>query len=121
MPRNQLFDYLTARDAFAEIRASDGWTCRHGFQDGKIGLWVARTEPPHVRPMFLTSRDQWLWARDMVEQAADEGRLGQQPLPLTDGGASAPSTGVAAAAPTRAKGRSDLHRLADSHSEGERR
>jgi hypothetical protein len=82
MPRNQPFDYLTARDTFAEIRATPGWSCRHGFHEGKLGIWLARTAVPTVRPLFISSRDQWLWARDMVEAAGESQEPAQAPLPI---------------------------------------
>lgn len=121
MPRNEALDYLTARDLFAEIRATPGWACKHGFQEGKIGLWLRRVDPPHIKPIYLTARDQWLWVRDMVEESDAANDLTQAPLPL-GGSAGDKTTGEGAGgAPTRATRPRDPHRLADSPHGGEAR
>ena len=46
---------------FAEIRDNAGWTCRHGMDGHRIGIWCWRTESPMVKPFLVLSRSEWLW------------------------------------------------------------
>lgn len=121
MARNERLDYPGAVALFSEIRASGGWTCKHGYHDGHIGIWLERTTAPFIKPTFVDQRDSWLWLRDMYEEMTENGTATQAPLPLDPSAGGRTRGEAAAAAPTRATGQSDLRRLADSHSEGERR
>lgn len=121
MARSERLDYPGAVALFSEIRASDGWTCKHGYHDGHIGIWLERKVAPWIKPTFVDQRDSWLWLRDMYESMVEEGSVTQAPLPMASPGYEGGPLKAGEAPPTRAKGQSDLRRLADSHSEGERR
>jgi hypothetical protein len=118
MPRNETLNYLTARDLWNEIRQEAGWDAKHGFQDGKIGVWLSRTTAPAITPVFLTTRDQWLWLRDMLDERTSDGSPGQVPMPLDESNSTSSLTSPTAGAPTLAKRLADAQLRADSQRGG---
>lgn len=97
--------YLSARDLFTEIRATDGWLASHGVEGHDLIVWAWREANPPVKAHACATRDEWLWLRDKAEASFEHGVATQQrlPLPAEPTGDPRPPSNLRAIADARAR------------------
>lgn len=85
-------DYASALALLHEIEQYPGYACSKTFEGHTLAVKVQRSEPPYLRDArVVTSRAEWLWLRDLVDELRARGTPTQPPLPLKDQSPRAPA------------------------------
>lgn len=85
-------DYASALALLREIEQHPGYLCTKTFEGHALAVKVQRSKPPYLKePRVVTTRAEWLWLRDLIDDLREREVPTQQPLPLKDATPRAPA------------------------------